>query len=448
MKKKMGRKAATRNGHAIVIGGSTAGILSARVLADHYERVTIVEHDPFPDGSSPRKGVPQGKHLHVLLMRGRLILEHFFPGITTELVKSGAIALDVTQDLAWLTPAGWAVRFPSDLAILGCSRDVVDWQLLKRLGAHSGVRFLERHVACGLTGTRSRVTGVTLKPLDRASVENWKADIVVDASGRASRTPQWLEGLGVPRVEEEVVDAYLGYSSRMFRRESDFLRDDWRALYLQPAPPDRPRGGAIFPVENGRWVVTLIGGNKDYPPHNEQGFMSFAERVGDPVFLEILKTLKPVSPISTFRATGNRMRHFERVKPWPEGIAILGDAACAFNPVYAQGVTMAALGAQTLSDWLRSPEKASFQEMLAHVNEVPWLLATSEDFRYEHTKGLYPGQTTRLLHNYVDRVVALSTREVKVRRRFAEVLHLLKPVTSLFEPRILLKVLLRSRRAG
>src|SRR5215467_5330502 len=176
--------------HAAVIGGSLAGLLAARVLAEYFDTVTVVERDEFPAVPAPRKGVPQARHQHVLLARGRLILEHYFPGLQAELVQAGAPLLDMAQDLAWLTPAGWGARFSSDLLMFGCSRDLLEWTIRQRVSSTPGVRFLQGCETTGLVlnASGSAVTGIRLKSHgcrgDRSSGEQiLQADLVVDASG-------------------------------------------------------------------------------------------------------------------------------------------------------------------------------------------------------------------------------------------------------------------------
>jgi 2-polyprenyl-6-methoxyphenol hydroxylase-like FAD-dependent oxidoreductase len=441
-------------GHAVVVGGSLAGLVTARVLADHFERVTVLERDRYPDGPLPRKGVPQARHLHALLLRGRQILEEVFPGIGEELRQAGALGVDTAADLAWLTPAGWGFRFPSGLELLAFSRDLLDWCVRRRVAALPRVEVREETDVTALipTGAGNGVRGVVARPRDegRPEGERLYADLVVDASGRASRAPEWLEALGYPRAEETVVNAHVGYASRFYARPRG-PRADWKALYVQAAPPGRRRAGIAFPVEGGRLLVSLSGGGRDYPSTDEAAFLEFARSLPTPMLYDVLKAAEPLTPIAGHRGTENRLRHYERMPRWPERFVVLGDAACAFNPVYGQGMTVAALGAAELGRCLAEQPRhepdgclsglaVRFQRRLARLTAAPWMFATSEDLRYREVEGSAPGWATRLMHRYVAAVIRLSTRHAGVRKRLLEVFHMLRPPAALFHPGVLFRV--------
>lgn len=455
-----------KDGHALVIGGSMAGLLAGRVLSEYFERVTIVERDRLPERSAPRKGVPQAYHLHVLLKRGRIILERLFPGLGNELVAAGAPVLDMAKDVAWLTPAGWGVRFPSELAMIAFSRELLDWHVRRQLDAyHDNVRFLEEHDATGLVpgADGTSVAGAHVRPRNGSSgsaEESLRADLVVDATGRGSRAPRWLETLGYPIPPETTINPHLGYVSRIFRRPAGF-RPGWKATYVQVAPPEVTRGGVLFPIEGDRWMVTLVGGDRDYPPTDEAGFVNFAKSLRGSTIHEAIKGAEPITPLRRYRATENRRRHYEKLPRQPESFIILGDAACAFNPVYGQGMTTAALGAEALDECLREQRRhrpdgdlgglaKRFQTKLARANSAPWTLATGEDYRYRGTEGGKPGRMTHFMHRYMDRVIELSTKDAGVRLALLEAFNLIKPPTALFHPSTVAKVLQRAitRRPG
>ena len=442
--------------HAVVIGGSIAGLLASRVLAETSERVTLLERDRFPDSAVPRKGLPQAHHLHVLLARGRQALEELFPGIGEELAAAGAETIDAGQDIAWLTRSGWGARFRSEICSFACSRPLVDHLVRRRIGALGTITVRQASEVTGLVfadGSR-RVAGVHVSRRDRSSPgrEEIAADLVIDASGRTSRTPEWLKAAGFAAPEETVVDAHLGYASRLYRRPAAAAAD-WKCLYVQAAPPERTRGGVAFAIEGNRWIVTLGGIGGDYPPTDEAGFRQFMGSLASRELADVVEHAEPLSPIAGFRATENRWRHYERLPSRPEGLLVLGDAACAFNPVYGQGMTMAALGALVLRQSLRGVSPARppdglatrFQGALARLNKAPWLLATSEDFRSPLLDGARPGLSSRLMHRYLDRLVAHTTRDQDLRKLFLGVLHMVRPSTMLFRPDTFAKVMLRPR---
>ena len=449
--------------HAVVIGGGIAGLLAARVLTDHFERVTLVERDHFPETASPRKGLPQSRHLHVLLTRGRMALEQLFPGIGDELLAAGAEAIDAAGDIAWLTPAGWGTRFPSDIRSFACSRPLLDHVLRRRVSAMERLAVLED---TGVTGLRlsddgKRLAGVLVGTRDGAGGSQdervLRADLVVDASGRGSGTPEWLASLGFEPPEETVVNAHLGYASRIYQRPP-VAPADWKCLYVQAAPPRRTRGGVAFAIEGGRWIVTLGGIGGDYPPTEEAGFLEFMKSLESRQLFEVIADACPLSPIVGYRATENRWRHYERAAPMPERLVVMGDAACTFNPVYGQGMTMAALAALGLgeslavqrarSDGALDGLSARFQRRVAQINKAPWLLATSEDFRSPRFDGPRPGLTSRLMHLYLDRVIAQATHDKRLRRTFLAVLHMIEAPSALFRPNVLAQVLCRPLPPG
>ena len=273
-----------------------------------------------------------------------------------------------------------------------------------------------------------------------------EADLVVDASGRNSHAPAWLTSLGYAQVQESVVNAFLGYSSRVYMPPAGF-EADWKGIVLTSRPPDSKRAGVLFPLNGGLWHVTLVGTGHDYPPTDEPGFVEFARTLRSPVLHDVLADAKPVTSISGYRRTENQLRHFERMASFPDGFVVLGDAASAFNPVYGQGMSVAGLSALVLREWLQEGgTSASFQKRLAEAVSTPWLLATSEDFRFPTTEGGRPGVTMKLMHRYIDRVIAVGTVDNVVLDTFIGVVHLVQPPSALFRPSILARVLRGPRR--
>jgi 2-polyprenyl-6-methoxyphenol hydroxylase-like FAD-dependent oxidoreductase len=449
-----GLLAVARRRHAVVIGGSLAGLLAARVLSDHFDGVTLLERDRFTETPAARKGLPQGRHVHVLLERGRGAMERFLPGLTGELVRAGAEPLDATRDVAWMSPYGWYVRFPGDLMLLASTRDLIDWGVRGRVAALPNVRLHQGADVAGLIrgpGDGARVAGVRLRScttdsaVDRGRAE-LAADLVVVADGRNSRLPEWLTALGYEPPEETVVNSFQGYASRFYRPPAEF-EPDWKALYIQQAPPGDPRGGLVSPVEGGRWLVSLVGGDGDYPPTDEDGFLAFARSLRSPALHEAIAGAEPLTPIAGQRATENRLRHYDRLGRFPDGVVAVGDSVFAFNPVYGQGMTVAALGAEVLDRWLREgsshrgPGRARvFQRRLARATAAAWQLSAGADYRFRTTEGPPQGRVARLTGRYIDGVMRAATRRPWVRRRLTEVLHLLRPPSALFGPGVLARL--------
>jgi 2-polyprenyl-6-methoxyphenol hydroxylase-like FAD-dependent oxidoreductase len=442
--------------HALVIGGSMAGLLAARVLTAHFDRVTVVDRDRFPEQPSFRKGVPQSRHGHLLLVRGWQILDQLFPGLRAELIGAGAPSIDVLNDFKMLFAAGWAPRSPSHFQTVTCSRELLEWNVRRQLALNPRVSFLQEHDVTDLIADTSGqlVGGVRLRARgageDAAgATAELRADLVVDASGRGSRAPQWLAMLGHPQPEETSINSFLGYASRYYRRPADFS-SDWKCALIGARPPSNPRGGVLLSLEGDTWQVTLGGAGRDYPPTDEQGFLAFARSLADPIIYNAIERAEPLSSIHGYQRTENRLRHYERMPRWPDRFVVLGDAVCAFNPVYGQGMTVAGLGAITLDVTLREAGNQAgmglrFQRRLAKSNADAWLMATGEDFRYPTTEGGRRTPAMKFTHWYMNRVIAAATHDTGVLTAFSLAAHLLESPSSLFRPGIAARVLFSSQ---
>ncbi|MEG4322900.1 MULTISPECIES: 2-polyprenyl-6-methoxyphenol hydroxylase-like oxidoreductase [unclassified Microcoleus] len=446
-----------RESHAIIMGGSLAGLLAARVLAKHFDRVSIVERDFFPEEAAPRPGLPQSRHLHILLNRGKIIIEQLFPGLENELIAAGAPRLD-PKSIGWFSPQGWATHFSPDVNdLIMFSRDLLDRQIRRRLAENTNVHFLEGGTVTGLLAKDSGlgVAGVSVRFRDRqnpanTNEENLNADLVVDASGKVSQTPKWLKKIGYEPPRETLINAFVGYASRIYECRGKL--SDTTPVFVSTAPPFRTRGGAIFPIEGNRWLAILAGGDRDYPPADEAGFLEFARSLPTPMIYDAIKDAEAIAPVYSYRGTENRLRHYERLPRYPENLVIVGHAVCAFNPVYGQGMTVAGLDAQMLDEcllhqWQRYPAGdltgfgRHFQQKLAKLHTIPWTFAISQDSRYRGSAGAKPNLATRLTIDYMDLVLKLLTTDAKVCQAFLEVLHMIEPPAVLFHPRIALKAI-------
>ncbi len=441
--------------HALVIGSGMAGLFAARILANHFEQVTIIERDQLPDSPEFRAGVPQGRHVHGLLLRGLQILEQLFPGISEELEAAGAQRIDWIKDLEFHTVYGVLPRFASPYQVLTCSRPLLEWTTRRRLADHPHIRFLEAREAIRLLPNvqKTGVVGVRVRERNPEAHEIGKeedvaADLIVDASGRDSHVLEWLMALGYERPEEIIIDGRVGYATRYFRRPKEF-HPNWQILALLNSWPEIRRGGIILPIEQDRWIVTVAGIGDDHPPTDEAGFMTFVEGMETPLLAEAIKQAEPLTSIYGYQRMENRWRHFEQLARWPEGLLVCGDAVCTLNPYYGQGMAVAAQAALALDQILQGGNQKDtahrFQKALAKVFAGPWVLATSEDLRSPFTKGGgQPGAGDRLMYRYVDGVKRLIAQDPKALRTFVEVSHLLKPSTAMLRPGMILRVLSQS----
>lgn len=384
---------------AIVIGGGIAGLTVARVLADYVARVIIVERDQRAGASDVRPGVPQTHHPHNLQPQAQRVLEELFPGLSDELVTRRAVRLGEQGDVAFHYAGSWqTARSGPRHAILSCSRTLLEQVLYDRIRVHERIEIMYGYEIAGLEvqAEEDRARGVHLlpRPGTDGGERLLEAELVVDASGRRSRAPEWLADLGYQPPEEWHVDAQVGYASRLYERPAD-LEVEWKMLYIRPTPPEGTRGGIITPLEGDRWHVALVGVGGDYPPTKEDEFLAFAKSLPTDRLYEAIKEAQPLSRIYGFRSADNRVRRYDRLPRVLDGFLVGGDAAYALNPLYAQGMTAAVLTAEALVQVLENhPGSATgdvrgmaqaFQREVSEAVEGPWRLATRTDWRWATT---------------------------------------------------------------
>lgn len=440
---------------AVVIGGSIAGLLTARVLMNHCAQITVIERDLLPTAPNFRKGAPQARHAHGLLVRGQQIMESYFPGLTEDLLAQGGVPANMGTDLALYIGGVPVTRFESDLVAMGCSRPLLEHTIQRRLRQSGQVRFVEGYDVTGICvdATGKRATGVRMQRRgESAAEETLRADLIVDASGRGSRLPDWLEALGYTPPAETVVDAHAGYATRIYRRPEGFI-GGWKALYNIAEAPTQSRGCIILPMEGDRWYVTLTGLNGDHPPTDEEGFMAFAHSIPVPALHKALAQAEPLTAPYGYRRAANRLRSYDKLPRYLEGVLALGDSVYALNPVYGQGMTVAALGAATLDETLYAHRRRHaaqdltglarrFQRALAKVIAAPWQMATGQDMRWPSAAaGHKSDPMTRLIQGYFDRVLACMVDNPDVAAAFAQVQNMLASPAILFHPRIVWQVL-------
>jgi 2-polyprenyl-6-methoxyphenol hydroxylase-like FAD-dependent oxidoreductase len=440
--------AGARSGHAVVVGGSVAGLTAARVLADHFEKVTLVERDPLADSSEFRKGVPQGQHTHVLLKKGLEILSRLFPRLPGALEAAGASTINVSAETAWWHYGGWKARPSSTLESVFATRPLLELEIRKQIEALPGVQVRRGTNATGLipSADKRRVQGVALKK--DGGEEALAADLVVDASGRGSRLPAWLESMGRSKVKESVVTVDLAYSTRIFKQPPGDR--PWKVLMITGQSPASKRGSLIVPVEGGRWLATLVGMLGDHPPSDEAGWMEFARSLPAPDFYDVVKAAEPLSEVMTYKFSAHQRRHYERMADFPAGLVALGDGVCSFNPVYAQGMTTSIVGADLLAQHLAAASRSGsigsesftrgYQKALSSTSQGPWDLATGEDFRYPATGGERPFGLGGI-HWYAGRFHRLSRVDPDFTRVFYDIAHMMAPINALMTPGIIWKVL-------
>ena len=438
-----------RFGKAIVMGASIAGLWTARVLSDHFEEVVLLERDHLPEGAEFRSGVPQARQLHLLMKPGLEQLKTWFPGLYEELVADGAIPFDAVNDLHIRSRHRWLSRFPSDYSLLSCNRLLLESSIRRALKKYPNVHFMEGVEVVGLQSdeNKQRVSAVRIKTRgasnDPEAVTVHSADLIVDTLGRRSQSPKWLMELGYSAPKESEVDAFLGYVTRLYK-----LKPDTPFIMISATPANDPYTGAIYPQEKGTMSVLIGGYNKNYPPTEPGKFEDFAKFLGSE-FQEAIQGAEPISQPYGYRGTSSRWRHFEQLEHWPERYIVLGDAFCGFNPIYGQGMTVAAKSAAALGEHIQRNDGSLdgiAQPVLREISRVTqgaWLLATSADMAWPGTQGgtISNRPMDRFARWYLDKLLDAMSIDKKVQLAFFAVQQLVKPVESLFALPIFLRVM-------
>lgn len=438
--------------HAVVIGGSMAGLVAARVLSPRFGRVTIVDRDVLPVSATHRRGVPQGCHGHGLLASGLDGLKQLFPNLVRDLVEGGAIEGDVVGTFRWFQHGCYKARFDSGLRGVLLSRPFLECIVRRHVLALPNVDLAPNVHVVGLTTDESRgvITGVRVHhprlhgdaaPTSDTTVV--PADLVVDATGRASRLPAWLDQLGYakPAVEEIGVD--LGYTSRIFARRPEHLDGDNGAV-ITPTPPKETRGGFILAMEHDRWMVSLCGWTGDHAPATKDGFVEYARSLPRPDIYEVVRDATPLSDPVFFAVAASTRHRYERLAKLPERLLAIGDSIAAFNPVYGQGMSVATLEALALESCLDEPEGLTwigrrFFARAAQVVDTPWTMAAGGDFAFAGVTGQRPAGTS-FVNWYLDHVHDAASTNHEVCRAFFRVANLLAPPSSLFKPAVVARV--------
>lgn len=423
-----------RSDHAIVLGASLAGLAAAAALARRFPRVTVLERRACPSGSASI--APQGVMPHVLLPGGAQALERLLPGLRADLDTAGGGHATVENGRWW--SEGWRVPYPGDTSYAPlASRGLVEASVRARVDALPAVRFEHGVAAAGLRVRDGRVIGVVTD-----GGRDLVADLVVDASGRGSRLPAWLEAAGhaAPPVSEVKVD--LGYVGAELEGDLDRDLGGTRWAVIQNVPP-ATRMGVVLGVEGGRWLVLLGGYFGDRPPADPDGYRAFAAALPDPLIADLLARRRPTA-FHPYRFAASRRVHFERAR-LPAGLLVVGDAMTSVNPIYGQGMSVAALQAEALGALLdRGDDPASLTRVgirrLAAIADQAWQVSVGADFAYPATEGARP-PAVAMINRHVARVMRACTIDPVVCAAMSDVQYMLSPPSRLMQPGIVLRTL-------
>ncbi|WP_343243805.1 FAD-dependent monooxygenase [Streptomyces sp. SID13726] len=430
------------------MGGSLAGLFAAHVLAGYADRVTVVERDRLPDGAEPRPGVPQGRHPHVLLQGGQVAVESLLPGFLAELAEAGAPRLGMPSDMVLWQTGRWFRRLPATTHIYTGSRAQLEGLVRRRVLADPVISVVQGTDVVGLLGDASRVRGVLLRDRSgdtRAEPRSLEADLVVDASGSGTKAPRWLAAIGAEGPREETIDTGLAYASRVYRGANGVLDGETRGYYAYPDPEQVHAGGAL-PLEDGTHLVIVSGLRGDEPPTGDDEFVTYTKRLPHPPLHEWLDEAEPLTPAFGYRRTANARRRYD-LPGHPAGFLATGDALCTFNPIYGQGMAVAAMNAVALRDALadrrRTPTTRRVQQAVLASSRQAWDISAGADRKMPGATGtaVNGGPADRVADWYMSRVQERAPGDPVVGRAFRAVLTLSEPVSALFAPAVARAVL-------
>jgi 2-polyprenyl-6-methoxyphenol hydroxylase-like FAD-dependent oxidoreductase len=434
---------------AVVVGAGMGGLTAARAVADHFERVVVLERDALPERAEDRPGVPQGRHVHALLAGGQQALCDLFPGFDQDLVRMGAVPLRAGLDIRTERP-GFDPFPQRDLGfdLHAQSRPQLELGVRRRVQAHERI---ELRSACRVQQLVARADGAGVTAARYATAggttETAEADLVVDASSRGTPTLDLLEAIGRPLPAETAIGVDVSYATAVFAIPED-APPDWKGVFCFPRPPSS-RGALLLPMEGQRWILTLAGRHGERPPGDEAGFMAYAEGLRTPTIHRAIRSARRLGEIVRYGFPASARRHYERLEAFPRGLLPLGDALCRFNPVYGQGMSVAAQEACALRrllaaragdpDPLRDLAAAFLADADALI-ETPWAQAAIPDFIHPETRGERPANFEETLR-FGLALTTLAARDPAVHRLAAEVQNLLKPRSAYFEPQLLERVM-------
>lgn len=439
---------------ALVVGAGMAGLTAAGALADLFEQVTIVERDSLPAQPTHRPGTPQARHVHALLLSGQRALSELFPGFDQDLARAGAVSLRAGLDVRVERPGydpyprrdlGW-----SNYAV---SRPAIERTVRRRVEEQANVTLRQR---CRVEEVLTSPDGAVIQGVrcenEHGKSETMTADLVVDASGRGALTLALLQSIGRPLPEETTIGIDLSYATSIFA-VPDGAERDWKGIMTFGEAPADSRGGLLLPLEGNRWMVTLARRGEALPA-DAQGFLAFARTLRTPTIFEAIRPATPLDGVARYGFPESVRRHFERLEHFPRGLIPIGDAICRFNPVYGQGMSVAALEACLLKRLLAPAEKEGdpivelaprfFAEMDVLL-ETPWSVANF-DFVFPETRGKPPANFAATL-KFGIALTRLAAEDPAVHRLTVEVQHLLKPRSVYRDPKLIERVLAKMAEA-
>jgi 2-polyprenyl-6-methoxyphenol hydroxylase-like FAD-dependent oxidoreductase len=430
--------------HAVIIGAGMAGLAAAQAISRHFAKVTIIERDVLPAEPAPRSGTPQCQHGHMLLAGGLQALQTLFPGFEKDLAEAGAVKIRAGKDLRFERPG--FDPFPiRDLGfdIFSMSRPLLEAVTRRRVQQTPNIDIRVRSRVTRLVASRDATRIEAVRYDGEDGPVTLEADLVVEASGRCGLTLQLLAELSLQKPEETEIGIDQAYASTIVERPLHH-NAEWLGNIILPSAPASSRGAFLFPIEKRRWLLSVGGNHGDAPPGDRAGFMDFVRSLRTPTIYDAVRDARPVTDIVRYQLPCSIRRHFERLESFPAGLLATGDALCRFNPVFGQGMSVAAQEAVILDRLLAEdiPMARLARDFFAAIQDTlatPWGVAVS-DFVYPATRGVRPADLAQRLQ-YGMAMTKLAAQDPEVHRLTTEVSQLLKPQAALREPALAARVM-------
>ena len=439
---------------AVVIGASISGLLTAKVLANYFTEVILIDRDSVENSTNHRKGAPQSKHAHGLLAKGLEVFEIYFPGITAELIQLGFDYGDVGTTALWHVNGGFHESGTVQENTLCISRIALESTVRQRIALIDNIKTRDNTTVTGLLASADSRSIVGVRVTSDKGLESNQdeisANLVVDASGRGSRATKWLKELGYDGPDEDVVSINISYASAYFSRKPGHIPGK-KSISISPDVPNR-YGGVMLSQGKDQWLFTLAGYLDAPMPRDHKELLLYAAKLPTPKVAEILGDSMPLSDVYRYQVPSSLRKRYDKLKRFPNNFALLGDAVCSFNPVYGQGMSTAALEVLELDGYLRSSYSRSsylrskhsnylaFQKVVKKVTDIPWNTAVNNDLRFPEVLG-ERGLLTKILHWYLPKFHTAAHSTPELSALFLKVLNLKAKPTSLLSPGVFFRVL-------
>ncbi|MGF6760272.1 2-polyprenyl-6-methoxyphenol hydroxylase-like FAD-dependent oxidoreductase [Paraburkholderia sp. GAS33] len=434
---------------AVIIGAGMSGLAAAQALADHFERVIVLDRDDLPSRAIPRPGVPQGRHAHTLLSGGLSALCDLFPDFASSIAQAGAHAGDCGLHVRSEFPGPQTLpRRELGVPFFLMTRPLLELTVRHCVQERKNVVFRSGCRVVGIAATPDGDAVASVSFLTReGELEVAHTDVVVDASGRGIPTLNFLKSIERPAPEETIIGVDFGYSSAVYEIPAK-AQPDFKALSTMPNAPEHSRIGVMQLREDGYWSVVLGGRGSDFPPAGKKEFLAFASGLETPTFYHAIKGATLRGEIVQYGFPESRRRHFDRMRDFPRGLIPIGDSVCRFNPVYAQGMSVAIqeavvlrnlVAGQATQDESSAGLGQQFLCAIEPVIESAWSLSALPDLGYPDARGERPAGLERALeHRAV--LNRAACHDPDLHKLLIEVTHLIKPVSALYSPDVVRRV--------